>query len=266
MLKSFKDDKSNYFLPNGRNYLAIRLPAVSELSRTISDEDQIRRIESSEVDTLNSLRSYDSGQGSLNGVLEGLDSHAKLLELPSRRSEYAKVLEDAPWKQCPCSVCQDIGIDVIFFRGLNRNKRRGYHNLHALGEIVNDLNARNYLEYPCIRTEQNPGKTIYSFVANGGDLFKFAKISRIRRDDEGTLLGYQRARVDEHINDIRTYLEKSDSMLPNSLVVAFDKRYPSTLRRLNLVTASVPFAYRWTFPTAPLGLWMVSNELPPSIV
>ena len=224
MLKSFKDDKSNYFLPDGRSYLAIRLPAVSELSRTITDEDHIRRIETSEVDTLNSLRSYDAGQGSLHGVLDRLESHAKLLDLPSRRSEYAKVLEQAPWKQCPCLVCKEIGIDVIFFRGLNRNKRRGYHNLHTLGEIVNDLNARNYLEYPCIRTEQNPGKTIYSFVANGGDLFKFAKISRIRRDDEGTLLGYQRARVDEHINDIRTYLEKSDSMLPNSLVLAFDKR------------------------------------------
>ena len=46
MLKSFKDDKSNYFLPDGRSYLAIRLPAASELriSRTISDEDQIRRL------------------------------------------------------------------------------------------------------------------------------------------------------------------------------------------------------------------------------
>ena len=56
-------------------------------------------------------------------VLDRLDSHANLLGLPSRRSEYAKVLEDS-WKHCPCSVCQDIGIDIIFFRGLNRNKRR----------------------------------------------------------------------------------------------------------------------------------------------
>lgn len=224
MLKSFKDDNSNYFLADGRNYLAIRLPAVSELSRTITDEDKIRRIESSEEDTLGSLRSYDRGQESIEHTLDLLDTHGKLLDLPLRRKEYQRTLEDAPWKTCSCLVCKEVGIDVIFFRGLNRNKRRGYHNLHALGEIVKDLNDRNYLEYPCIRTEQNPGKVIYSFVANGGDLFKFSKISRIRRDDEGTLLGYQRARVDEHINDIRTYLEKSDSMLPNSLVLAFDKR------------------------------------------
>ena len=224
MLKSFKDDNSNYFLADGRNYLAIRLPSVSELSRTITDEDQIRRIESSEEDTLDSLRSYDRGQESIEHTLDLLDTHGKLLDLPLRRKEYQRTLEDAPWKTCPCLVCKEIGIDVVFFRGLNRNKRRGYHNLHALGEIVKDLNDRNYLEYPCIRTEQNPGKVIYSFIANGGDLFKFSKISRIRRDDEGTLLGYQRARVDEHIKDIRTYLEKSDSMLPNSLVLAFDKR------------------------------------------
>ena len=147
-----------------------------------------------------------------------------MLELPRHESEYARVLKDAPWRTCPCAVCREIGIEVILFRGLNRNKRRGFHNLHALGEIVRRLNDTNYLEYPCIRTEQNPGKIIYSFVAQGGDLFKFSKISRIRRDDEGALLGYQRARVDEHINDIRSYLEKDDSMLPNSLVLAFDQR------------------------------------------
>ena len=224
MLKAFKDDKSNYFLANGKSYLAIRLPAMSELSRTITEEAVIQRIETSERDTLNALRSYDAGQGSLVAALDHLDVHCQLLDLPLRRQEYQRTLEDAAWKACPCSVCKEIGIDVILFRGLNRNKRRGYHNLHVLGEIVHGLNERNYLEYPCIRTEQNPGKTIYSFVANGGDLFKFSKISRIRRDDDGSLLGYQRARVDEHINDIRAYLEKADSMLPNSLVVAFDKR------------------------------------------
>ena len=45
--------------------------------------------------------------------------------------------------------------------------------------------------------------------------------SRIRRDDEGTLLGYQRNRVEEHIKDI---CATKNSMLPNSLVVAFDER------------------------------------------
>jgi hypothetical protein len=37
-------------------------------------------------------------------------------------------LENKPWKNCPCAVCSETGIDTVIFRRNNRNRRRGFHN------------------------------------------------------------------------------------------------------------------------------------------
>ena len=42
---------------------------------------------------------------------------------------YRETLEARPWKRCPCEVCQALGIHVMLFRGAERNRRRGFHNL-----------------------------------------------------------------------------------------------------------------------------------------
>ena len=44
---------------------------------------------------------------------------------------YRKVLEDQPWKKCSCEICRDLGVEVIIFRGNDRNRRRGFHNTHV---------------------------------------------------------------------------------------------------------------------------------------
>lgn len=43
-------------------------------------------------------------------------------------SAYERLLRATPWKRCPCSICQEQGIEVAIFRGNNRNRRRGFHN------------------------------------------------------------------------------------------------------------------------------------------
>ena len=43
----------------------------------------------------------------------------------------ARCSRPQPWKHCDCAVCRDAGIQVIIFRGTERNKRRGFHNLHV---------------------------------------------------------------------------------------------------------------------------------------
>jgi hypothetical protein len=57
------------------------------------------------------------------------------------RPLYHEVLSDQPWKNCSCSVCKGVGVEVIIFRGNNRNRRRGFHNTYVfynqLKEIVN---------------------------------------------------------------------------------------------------------------------------------
>jgi hypothetical protein len=39
------------------------------------------------------------------------------------------VLAAKPWSSCPCDVCRTLGYHVILFRGAERNRRRGFHNL-----------------------------------------------------------------------------------------------------------------------------------------
>ena len=51
-------------------------------------------------------------------------------------SRMKRTLTDRPWQRCPCKVCQTSKVEVILHRGSNRNKRRGFHNIWWLGEVV----------------------------------------------------------------------------------------------------------------------------------
>ena len=51
----------------------------------------------------------------------------------------------------------------------------------------------------------------------------FATISRIGRTEEHAIKGYQRPEVLSHIADIQQYLESSNPMIPNAIVVAFNR-------------------------------------------
>jgi DGQHR domain-containing protein len=226
MLKAFKDDKANYYLPDGRSYLAVRMPSTLDPGmgqRLAAGDLNPEVVDAKEKRALDALRSLDKDPDhDPRETLEAIGDYTQTLGLNSRTKDYQRLFHDKPWQQCPCPVCTKIGVEVMIFRGLDRNKRRGFHNLWTLRQMLDKFAEESCLEVPCIRAEQNPGKAIYSFIVNGQDILKFARISRIRRNDEGALLGYQRTRVEDHINDIRTYLEKKDSLLPNSLVVAFD--------------------------------------------
>ena len=52
--------------------------------------------------------------------------------------DYEVTLAAQPWKSCPCEVCADAGIQVAIFRGTERNKRRGFHNLHVFNRRLQD--------------------------------------------------------------------------------------------------------------------------------
>lgn len=41
---------------------------------------------------------------------------------------YKETLKEEPWRECNCTICQNLGIEVAIFRGNNRNRRRGFHN------------------------------------------------------------------------------------------------------------------------------------------
>ncbi|GII52775.1 hypothetical protein Pth03_11640 [Planotetraspora thailandica] len=82
---------------------------------------------------------------------------------------------------------------------------------------------RHTLRLPALEVRQG-ARRIYCFAVDGKKLHEFAAVSRIRRDPEEQLQGYQRPEVASHIRAIQRYLESDNAMLPNALVLAFDKR------------------------------------------
>jgi DGQHR domain-containing protein len=90
------------------------------------------------------------------------------------------------------------------------------------------------LTVPALAIKQGKGHELYSFAMDGKKLPWFTTVSRVKRDREHRLNGYQRAESIAHIRTITNYLETPDAMLPNALVVAFDRRVrfePVTRRR-----------------------------------
>lgn len=80
------------------------------------------------------------------------------------------------------------------------------------------------LRLAALQVRQGPNRILYSFAVDGKELPRFATVSRIRRDSESGIQGYQRPEVLSHITSIRKYLESEDPMIPNAIVIAFDKR------------------------------------------
>lgn len=79
------------------------------------------------------------------------------------------------------------------------------------------------LVVPAIEIIQGRGRKVFAFPVDGKLLPRFATVSRIARTDAEGVTGYQRPEVLSHISQIRKYLESSDPMLPNAIVVAFDR-------------------------------------------
>lgn len=77
---------------------------------------------------------------------------------------------------------------------------------------------------PALRLAQGAAREIYSFGIDGKLLHRFAAVSRVGRNDDAAIRGYQRPEVLSHINAIRAYIESDTPMIPNGIVVAFDSR------------------------------------------
>ncbi|QDV37421.1 DGQHR domain-containing protein DpdB [Tautonia plasticadhaerens] len=84
--------------------------------------------------------------------------------------------------------------------------------------------ATKEFRLPAIEVRQGPSRTLYSFAVDGKLLSRFTTVSRVRRADGAAIRGYQRPEVLSHIAEIRDYLEAGDPMIPNAVVVAFDRR------------------------------------------
>lgn len=131
--RAFKDDTDNYYAPSAR-FTAIRIPQVEanpKLSRRIQ-AGQVRQEEARHLEKacLNALDAFDADGSNLEELLKYLREYEKLHDGHNDRTDiYRRTLVEAPWKNCPCAICREIGVHVVVFRGAERNRRRGFHNL-----------------------------------------------------------------------------------------------------------------------------------------
>jgi hypothetical protein len=137
--RAFKDAKENYYT-FARSYTALRVPQVQgnrALERLITagqvNQREARRLERACLDR---IRRYDSGNIEVNEVLDVLQEYERVfgVDRKDRLERYRETLIDRPWSQCDCDICRTAGVETIIFRGSERNKRRGFHNLYVLNQ------------------------------------------------------------------------------------------------------------------------------------
>jgi DGQHR domain-containing protein len=61
---------------------------------------------------------------------------------------------------------------------------------------------------------------LYSFYLRGDEILEVAEISRVKRNELGSLLGYQRGEASRHIGEITDYLNSSEVIFPNAIILA----------------------------------------------
>jgi len=131
----------NYLSLSGKGYTAIRIPFVGRKlpkNKTLLDEKtDITSLKSLEQECLRKLRMYDKGEIDLESVLSSLSIFNKAMGgRPELINFYRKTLEEKPWKKCDCPICKNVGIEVVIFRGNNRNRRRGFHNTYVFYKVL----------------------------------------------------------------------------------------------------------------------------------
>jgi hypothetical protein len=132
----------NYLTPEGIFYSAIRIPQAEtsfRAKRMVSEGratlGEVKRLESA---CLTAIRAFDKGHSTIEKTLSTLQEYDQLItpDRPDNIEELATVLEAQPWKRCPCPICLENGVEVIIFRGNNRNRRRGFHNTYVFYQLL----------------------------------------------------------------------------------------------------------------------------------
>lgn len=80
------------------------------------------------------------------------------------------------------------------------------------------------LTLPAVEFRQGGTHRLYAFALDAKLLPGIASVSRIQRDEDAQVAGYQRPEANRHVRAIRDYVESDDPMIPNALVIAFDSR------------------------------------------
>ena len=144
--------KDNYYTMD-RAYAAIRIPVTNEqrpvaLSLVNTSAASFKDLAAAESTAIAAVRDYSERKMNLRQALKEIKSYDILLgkrqyddKGAERQEMYRQTLRDRPWEKCECPICSSLGIEVIIFRGSNRNRRRGFHNLWTLRRKVEAMDS-----------------------------------------------------------------------------------------------------------------------------
>jgi hypothetical protein len=154
--RAFKDARANYYhltTDGGLEYFtAIRVPHATENTKlkrrakaSGSPQEQLQQMERM---ALEMLRRYSKRRASIERTIDAVVRYSQeLLDATTKpgaangakeamAAAVRRTLECRPWESCRCRVCREAGIEALIFRGSNRNKRRGFHNIAVYNEYI----------------------------------------------------------------------------------------------------------------------------------
>ncbi len=137
--KAWACPSKNYFVDDGEYgkwYGSIRIPfSTSKPMRQVAESDPKYAngaIQELERKCLTNLKLFDEEKISEQEVLESVNGYSELFQRKKTYHHFSEthqaLLSERPWEKCKCKVCKDSGINIVIFRGANRNRRRGFHN------------------------------------------------------------------------------------------------------------------------------------------
>ncbi len=134
--KAWLRSSMNYFGIDRNWYAAIRVPySWNPNIRSGAKEhgiplDKLQRLER---EALTTLKRFATSQEELDTALEVVLKYDRLLSRTSEKMDlaekYKQTLQSRVWEKCSCEICKGVGFDIMIFRGANRNRRRGFHNV-----------------------------------------------------------------------------------------------------------------------------------------
>lgn len=141
--KAWLKSKQNYLALNSKWYSAIRVPQHSNprlLKKADFNGYSMDDLKSMEENALTELVLYGQKKTDVDRVIDAVLEYDSLLlrgtsDVKDFRARYIETLLDRPWELCNCEMCRNLGIQIIIFRGANRNKRRGFHNVWAFRDM-----------------------------------------------------------------------------------------------------------------------------------
>lgn len=153
----------NYFTLD-RTYAAIRLPLSADerpkrWTLVGRSDVSLSRLQRAEREAMRALRAYAKRRAGIRATLDAIRAYDDLLAerqegqtAERRMALYEATLRDKPWKHCPCGICKALGVEVIIFRGNNRNRRRGFHNLWVVRQRIERARRQVHGESPAVRS------------------------------------------------------------------------------------------------------------------